>query len=145
VGYGGDLVVPNCKGWDVENGDAHELAGIPENEFDFVYSSHLLERLENPARALRNWCRVLKPCGYLIIYVPERDRFARQRTLPSDVSLDHKHYFLLERDDPPDTIGLIPILTRELSGIDIVYQKLCDAGYRADAPVSYMSDAEYSI
>ena len=113
VGYGGDLVTPNCRGWDVEDGDAHELAGIGDTTFDFVYSSHILEHLENPARALQNWWRVLKPGGYLILYVPERDLFERKKSLPSDISLDHKHFFLLDRDDPPDTIGLIPLLKRQ--------------------------------
>lgn len=145
VGYGGDLVVPNCRGWDVEDGDAHDLAGIADATFDFVYSSHIIEHLEEPARALRNWWRVLKPGGYLILYLPERDLFERKRTLPSVVSLDHKHFFLLERDDPPDTIGLIPLIKRNLAGIEIIYKRICDAGYRADAPISFMSDAEFSI
>lgn len=145
VGYGGDLVTPNCRGWDVEDGDAHDLAGIGDTTFDFVYSSHILEHLENPARALQNWWRVLKPGGYLILYVPERDLFERKKSLPSDISLDHKHFFLLDRDDPPDTIELIPLLKDNLQGIEIVYQRICSAGYDANLPVSFMSDAEYSI
>jgi hypothetical protein len=36
VGYGGDLVVPNCRGWDVEDGDAHDLRGVADESFDFV-------------------------------------------------------------------------------------------------------------
>ena len=145
IGYGGDLVTPNCIGWDVEDGDAHYLSTIPDAQFDFAYSSHLIEHLENPALALRNWWRVIKPGGYLILYLPERDLFERKRTLPSDISLDHKHYFLLDRDDPPDMIGLIPLIERELPGAHIVYKRICDAGYRADAPIAFMSDAEYSI
>jgi SAM-dependent methyltransferase len=145
VGYGGDLVTPNCRGWDVEDGDAHDLAGIGDATFDFVYSSHILEHLENPARAVQNWWRVLKPGGYLILYIPERDLFERKKTLPSDISLDHKHFFLLDRDDPPDTIGLIPLLKENLPGVEIVYQRICSAGYDANLPVSFMSDAEYSI
>jgi len=145
VGYGGDLVVPNCRGWDVEHGDAHDLAGVADECFDFVYSSHLLEHLDDPARALRNWWRVLKAGGYLILYVPERDLFERKRTLPSAVSLDHKHFFLLDRDDAPDTIGLIPLLQRNLPGVEIVYQRICDAGYHAESPRSFMPQGEFSI
>jgi SAM-dependent methyltransferase len=145
IGYGGDLVHPNCRGWDVEHGDAHYIAALADHSFDFVYSSHLIEHLEDPALAVRNWWRILKPGGYLILYLPERDLFERKRTLPSDISLDHKHFFLLDRDDPPDTIGLIPMIHRELPDAEIVYTKICDAGYRADAPVAFMSDAEYSI
>ncbi|UYN97348.1 MAG: class I SAM-dependent methyltransferase [Enhydrobacter sp.] len=145
IGYGGDLVVPNCRGWDVEHGDAHELAGIADDTFDFVYASHIIEHLEDPARALLNWWRVLRPGGYLILYLPERDLFERKCTLPSVVSTDHKHFFLLDRDDPPDTVGLIPLISRTLKGAEIVHKKICDAGYDPNIPVSFMSDAEYSI
>jgi len=145
VGYGGDLVVPNCRGWDVEDGDAHDLAGIADATFDFVYSSHVLEHLDDPARAIRNWWRVLRPGGYLILYLPERDLFERKRTLPSTACLDHKHYFLLDRDDPPDTIGLIPLLRRDLAGIEIIETRICDAGYNPSLPINLLWDAEYSI
>ncbi|HVA14963.1 MAG TPA: class I SAM-dependent methyltransferase [Stellaceae bacterium] len=145
VGYGGDLVVPNCRGWDVEDGDAHDLAGIADDSFDFVYSSHVLEHLDDPARAVRNWWRVLKPGGYLILYLPERDLFERKRTLPSTVCLDHKHFFLLDRDDPPDTTGLVPLLQRNLAGLEIVYQQICSDGYDPTKPINLLWDAEYSI
>jgi SAM-dependent methyltransferase len=145
VGYGGDLVVPNCQGWDVEHGDAHLLAGLDDAAFDFVYSSHLLEHLEDPPRALANWWRVLKPGGHLILYVPDRDLFERKARLPSDVSLDHKHFFLLDRDDSPDTIGLVPLVKRTLPGAEIVHQRICNDGYRRDDIRKMLSDAEYSI
>jgi SAM-dependent methyltransferase len=146
IGYGGDLVVPNCRGWDVEDGDAHELRGIADKSLDFAYSSHVLEHLENPVGALRNWWRVLKPGGYLILYLPERDLFERKRTLPSDISLDHKHYFLLDRDDPPDTIGLVPLVKNNLPGAEIVYKKVCSAGFDPNRRASFMADdVEYSI
>jgi len=145
VAYGGDKVVPNCRGWDIENGDAHELRGLADSSFDFVYSSHALEHLEDPRRALKSWWRVLKPGGYLILYLPERDLLERKLTLPSDVSLDHKHYFLLDRDESPVTMGIVPLINKELPGAEVVYQKICDAGYRRDLPFELMMAAEYSI
>lgn len=146
IGYGGDLVVPNCRGWDVEDGDAHDLQSVADGTYDFAYSSHVLEHLEEPARALRNWWRVVKPGGYLILYIPERDIFERKRTLPSDISLDHKHYFLLDRDDPPDTIGIVPLINKDLAGAEIVYSKICDAGFDPHRPLQFIADdVEYSI
>ena len=146
IGYGGDLVVPNCRGWDVEDGDAHDLHSVADETYDFAYSSHVLEHLESPARALRNWWRVVKPGGYLILYIPERDIFERKRTLPSDISLDHKHYFLLDRDDPPDTIGIIPLIKKDLAGAEVVYKKICNAGFDPNRPLSFIADnVEYSI
>lgn len=60
IGFGGDLVVPNARGWDFEQGDAQYLTGLEDEQFDFVYSSHTLEHLQDPATALQNWYIVLK-------------------------------------------------------------------------------------
>lgn len=125
IGYGGDLLITNCMGWDIENGDAQFLYSISNEQFDFVYSSHMLEHLTDLNLAIENWWRVLKPGGYLILYLPERDLFEKKRTLPSEISLDHKHYFLLDRDDPPDTIGIVPFLSKHLKNHEIVYAKIC--------------------
>ena len=80
-----------------------------------------------------------------MLYVPDRDLLERKTTLPSDVSLDHKHYFLLDRDDPPDTIGLVPLIAGTLLGAEIVYRRRCDDGYRVDDVRKMLSEAEYSI
>lgn len=78
VGYGGDLLAENCKGWDVEHGDAQFLHGIKDSKFDFIYSSHTLEHMIEPQTALKNWWRVLKPGGYLILYIPHRDLYEKR-------------------------------------------------------------------
>ncbi|MBU1740254.1 MAG: winged helix-turn-helix domain-containing protein, partial [Proteobacteria bacterium] len=38
IGFGGDLLADNCRGWDVEDGDAQLLRGVPDASYDFVYS-----------------------------------------------------------------------------------------------------------
>ena len=60
VGYGGDLLISNCVGWDIEDGDAQYIKKIPDEDFDFLYSSHLLEHLDDPNIAIKNWWRVIK-------------------------------------------------------------------------------------
>lgn len=143
IGHGGDYVLAGCRGWEIEDGDAHELAGLAAESFDFVYSSHLLEHLADPARALRTWWRVLRPGGYLIVYVPDRDLFEKKQTLPSRFSGDHLHFFLLDRDDPPHTMGLVPLLQRELPGCEILHAQVCAEGHTVTDPVLY-PDGEYS-
>lgn len=144
VGYGGDLVVPHARGWEIEHGDAHTLSTLPDAGFDFVYSSHLLEHLDDQELALRNWWRVLKPGGFLILYLPERDLAEKKRTLPSRFSADHKRFYLLDRDDPPDTVGLVPLITRLFPDAKIVEARVCDRGYKPNG--SYrLSEGEYSI
>ena len=144
IGYGGDVLCLNCKGWDFEHGDAQYMAGVKDSEFDFVYSSHVLEHLHDPASALKNWWRVLKPGGYLILYIPHRDLYEKKATLPSRWNSDHKHFFLLERDDPPDTIGIMPLVQHCLKGLQVVYAKVCDEGHTMHDPKVH-SDGEYSI
>lgn len=144
VGYGGDPVTPDAVGWDFEHGDAQLLRGLADAEFDFVYSSHLLEHLPNCDLALRNWWRVLKPGGCLILYLPHRDLYEKKKQLPSRFNDDHKHFFLPESDEPPDTIGLVPLLRRVSPSASVVYCRTCDDGYVDPGPF-IESTGEFSI
>ncbi len=144
IGYGGDILTSNCRGWDFEHGDAQYLNGIPDSEFDFVYSSHTLEHLEEPDVALENWWRVIKPGGYLILYIPHRDLYEKKTTLPSRWNEDHKHFFLLDKDEKPDTIGIIPLIQRTLTNYEVIYAKECKEGHTITAPEVH-SDGEFSI
>jgi len=144
IGYGGDLLAQNCEGWDWEHGDAQYLHGREDAKFDFVYSSHTLEHMVNPDIALKNWWRVLKPGGYLILYIPHRDLYEKKKTLPSRWNSNHKHFFLLDRDEEPDTIGIIPLIQRTLANHKIIYAKECKQGHTITDPEIH-SDGEYSI
>jgi SAM-dependent methyltransferase len=47
---------------------------------DYVASSHLIEHIANPIRALLEWHRVLKPGGFIWMVVPDRrETFDRKR------------------------------------------------------------------
>lgn len=144
IGFGDDLLASNCDGWDKQHGDAQYLHGLADDSYDFVYSSHTLEHMVDPAIALRNWWRVLKPAGFLILYIPHRDLYEKRTSLPSRWNPDHKSFFLLDRDDPPDTVGVLPLIERTLSDYDIVYAKECAEGFTITAPDVH-SDGEYSI
>lgn len=129
IGYGGDLLLPECRGWDFEHGDASRLDGINNSCFDFIYSSHTLEHLEDPVAALKRWWQVLKQGGYLILYVPDRDLYEKRRALPSMWNKDHKHFFMMDRNEPPDTKGLVPLIETALTGYEIIYARRCNTGY----------------
>jgi SAM-dependent methyltransferase len=53
--------------------EATDLHDIPEDSYDIVLSSHCLEHIANPLRALREWRRVCRPGGNLLVVVPHRD------------------------------------------------------------------------
>ena len=53
--------------------EATDLHGIPSGIYDFVASSHVLEHVANPLKALHEWSRISKPTGKLLLVLPHRD------------------------------------------------------------------------
>jgi len=53
--------------------EAVDLKSVASESYDFVLSSHTLEHVANPLRALREWFRVLKEGGVLVLVVPHKD------------------------------------------------------------------------
>jgi len=80
--------------WDIEDGDAQFMSSVKSCIYDFVHSSHCLEHLNNPIEGLKNWFRILKPGGYLIIIVPDEDLY-EQGKFPSTFNKDHKWTFTI--------------------------------------------------
>lgn len=57
-------------------GDARELwQWFVDECLDYVYSSHLLEDFENTHEVLREWLRVLKPGGRLVLLLPNQQQY----------------------------------------------------------------------
>lgn len=53
-----------------------------DDEYEFVFASHVVEHFPDPVRALREWRRVA--CRYVVVVVPHRDRtFDSDRELTS--------------------------------------------------------------
>lgn len=66
---------------------ADDLTVLPDQSQDFVLTSHLIEHLADPLRGLREWHRLLRPQGSLVLIVPDRRyTFDRRR---SATSVDH--------------------------------------------------------
>ena len=56
-------MVASVRVWDRDSGDAQFMAGVEDESFDFVHSSHCLEHLVEPQEGLANWFRILRPGG----------------------------------------------------------------------------------
>jgi SAM-dependent methyltransferase len=90
LGFGGDPIVPHAIGMDMPQpysdvgklpvqlgGDATRLVWFADGTLDFVFSSHLLEDFVDVGAVLREWLRVLKPGGRLIIFCPDEQVYRR--------------------------------------------------------------------
>ncbi|MDC7279104.1 class I SAM-dependent methyltransferase [Butyrivibrio fibrisolvens] len=144
IGCGEDPIVPGVSGWDILNGDAQYLNGIDDESFDYVYSSHCLEHMRDVRVAIKNWYRVVRKGGYLIIAVPHRDLYEKRKCLPSRWNGDHKHMFLLGVAEAPDTLDLEEEVKQSISEYDLIYAKVCDEGHTITDPLIH-SDGEYQI
>jgi SAM-dependent methyltransferase len=53
--------------------EATDLAFAGNEQYDFVLSSHMIEHSANPIKALKEWRRVTRPDGLLVLIVPHKD------------------------------------------------------------------------
>lgn len=53
--------------------EASDLRSVKDGQYDFLLSSHVLEHCANPLATLREWTRVVKNDGMLLLIVPHRD------------------------------------------------------------------------
>lgn len=77
---------------DITVPDASKMPIFSSEEWDFVFSSHLLEHLEDYKTALKEWWRLIKVGGHLCLYLPHK-LFYPNIGQPGANS-DHKHDFL---------------------------------------------------
>jgi SAM-dependent methyltransferase len=52
--------------------EAADLSKIQDQSYDFLLSSHCLEHIANPIRAVKEWKRVVKPGGALMLFLPNK-------------------------------------------------------------------------
>jgi len=97
--------------WDLEQGDAQYMNGVPDNHFDFAHASHCLEHMVDVRIALGNWARVVKPGGYLIITVPDEDLYEHGKW-PSQFNTDHKWSFTVckRKSAMPKSINAVDLV-----------------------------------
>ena len=124
-------LMQSCRGWDLPDGDAELMASIADQSLDFVHYSHCLEHMVNPARALDNWLRILKPGGHLVCLVPDEDLY-EQKVFPSTFNPDHKHTFTVHKKSSwcAQSINLTELLANTAQAVQVLKIELLDATYR---------------
>ncbi|WP_353073193.1 methyltransferase domain-containing protein [Tunturiibacter gelidoferens] len=66
--------------------DGSDLSVVSNESYDFVLSSHNLEHFANPVKALKEWQRVTRPGGSLILVLPNYTLTFDHRRQPTPVS-----------------------------------------------------------
>lgn len=99
IGYKGGIdgavpIVPQAIGIDVDYpGYDGATLPFPDESQDGIYTSHCLEHIGDYKNAIREWYRVLKSGGHLVIVVPHQYLFERRLKLPSLSNSDHKRFY----------------------------------------------------
>jgi SAM-dependent methyltransferase len=146
IGCQDDPINDTFRKWDLifGDGDATFMEGVPDDEYHTVYCSNILEHLTDVLTAVRNWYRITKPGGHMIILVPHRDLYEKKTTLPSSWNPEHKWFFMPEHSEPPHTIGLKHLMHLAIPNVNIVSLKVLKDGY-LNLPINVHPMGEYSI
>jgi predicted SAM-dependent methyltransferase len=129
LGYGGDPIIPTAITVDLTEpythvgkhpqnlmGDASNLYWFKDNSLDYVFSSHLLEDFVDTEKVLREWLRVLKLDGRLILYCPIEQKY-RKHCLET-----HQPYNQSHKIENFDFYYVKDILQNKIKNVTFVYQ-----------------------
>lgn len=73
-----------------------DVSDLPDNSFDLVYSSHVLEHIPDPKTPFHHFERLLRPSGKLLLYVPNcGGRDARRFGAKWGQMINEKHVLAL--------------------------------------------------
>lgn len=146
LGFGGDPITPAAVRVDAPvpyastgfapvqlGGDATRLHWFRDGVLDYVYSSHLLEDFDDTETVLREWLRVLKPGGNLIIFCPDEPAYrAHCERTGQMYNEHHKHsdFSLRTVKETLQRIGGVKFIHEnplvDIYSWDLVAQKLVD-------------------
>ncbi len=72
--------------FNVDTADTESLKKITK-KYDFILSSHHIEHIANPIKAITAWKEILRPSGYVLAIIPHKEHtFDKMRPL---TALDH--------------------------------------------------------
>ena len=150
IGCQKDFLNHTFRRWDLIYGDpdATFMEGVPDEAFFTVYASHVLEHLDDPVTAVRNWYRITEKGGHLIILVPHRDMYEKKESPPSQWNHEHKWFFLPQLPGvtplPPGVLALHAVIQEAIPDPEIVSYEVLSEGY-VETPPNYHACGEYSI
>ena len=139
IGFGGDKVKKeDCIGIDyaqpytttgkdpvdIACDVMNEKIPVPDDTFDYVYSSHMIEDVKDTGSVLQEFIRILKPGGNLILVFPDQpkyEKYCRRRGQPLNMCHVHADMGLAFMQQRLKEIAGIRHTTLKESNCDIDY------------------------
>jgi SAM-dependent methyltransferase len=145
-GYRGSLgdeaepVLGNCKGVDLGTPGYDGITyDAPPGSFDFVFSSHCLEHVDRPELNIREWHRLVRVGGYIIIIVPHQFLYEKKYSLPSRFNGDHRAFYT------PCSLLAVVELALEPNSYRVVHCRDNATGYNYEIPPDKHCDGAAEI
>jgi len=80
--------------------DAVDITNVSNKTYDFLFASHCLEHIANPLKALKEWLRIIKNEGHIILILPEKSQcFDHKRNISSFSTLLSQYEKNVGEDD----------------------------------------------
>lgn len=99
IGYAGYIqgvlpILPTAIGIDT-NYPGYDGTTLPfgTESQDYVYNSHCLEHISDYKASIKEWHRVTKINGHIVIIVPHQFMYEKKKELPSHWNADHKRFY----------------------------------------------------
>ncbi|QGZ62715.1 tetratricopeptide repeat protein [Paraburkholderia acidisoli] len=123
------------RGWQPADGDAMAMDGVADDTYDFVHSSHSLAHVADPLQALRNWIRICKPGGHLVVTVPDEDLY-EQGVWPSTFNAGHQWSFTIHKPASwsPRSISLLKLLVHFQDDVEVLKIEKLDSAFNYALP-----------
>lgn len=129
IGCGDDLVCANVEPFDKIHGDANDILNYKQRQaYDFVYSCHVLEHMDDPKKCVKEWLELLKPGGHMILIILDSELY-EQGCFPSTFNPDHKWHFTLNSERTARNLITVDELFGQLNGYKLISKELQDFNY----------------
>lgn len=145
IGYAGYIsgvqpILPSAIGIDVDYpGYTDNILPFESNTQDYVYSSHCLEHIFDYRTAIREWHRVTRVGGHIVIIVPHQHLYEKRKFPPSKWNGDHKRFYLPSHLLAEVENSLVPNTYR------VRLLEDGDKNFNYSLPPSTHSDGQYEI
>jgi len=110
--------------------DVSKPLPIEDESYDTVIARHILEHCQSPVDVLRNWSKVLKPNGRLIIAVPNQE-------IRNSIPMNYQHLISFTPDSLKDLMKVqgwkvqVPLVDPKngISFVAVYSKNGCDKAY----------------